>query len=60
MTVKEFYEHCKEIGAEDFPMFINSAYDDRHSYEVFIEKSDIKCNKRIDCNRITDTLIINV
>lgn len=26
MTVKEFYEHCKKIGAEDFPMFMDDDY----------------------------------
>lgn len=60
MTVREFYEHCKKIGAEDFPMFINYTYDDYYSYEVIIEKSDIQCKKTIDRNQITDTLVINI
>ena len=28
MTVREFYEHCKKISAEDFPIFMDYACND--------------------------------
>lgn len=47
MTVKEFYEHCKKIGAEDFPIFIDyTCDDDYYSCEQYLEKRNIKCKKR--------------
>ena len=47
MTVKEFYEHCKKIGAEDFPLFIDyTCGDDYYSCEQYLEKRNIKCKKK--------------
>lgn len=46
MTVKEFYEHCKKIGAEDFPIFMDYACeDDYYSCGQYLEKRNIKCRK---------------
>ena len=46
MTVKEFYEHCKKIGAEDFPIFMDyDCEDDYYSCAQYLEKRNIKCRK---------------
>lgn len=46
MTVREFYEHCKKIGAEDFPIFMDyDCEDDYYSCAQYLEKRNIKCRK---------------
>ena len=46
MTVREFYEHCKKIGAEDFPIFMDyDCEDDYYSCGLYLEKRNIKCRK---------------
>ena len=46
MTVKEFYEHCKKIGAEDFPIFMDYDCEDYYySCQQYLEKRNIKCRK---------------
>lgn len=63
MTVKEFYEHCKKIGAEDFPIFIDFyCDDDYYSCEEYLEKRNIKCKKRTirGENLPTTSLTINI
>ena len=63
MTVKEFYEHCKKIGAEDFPIFMDyTCDDDYYSCEQFLEKRNIKCKKQTAYgeNLPTTCLIIRI
>ena len=63
MTVKEFYEHCKQIGAEDFPIFVDyTCDDDYYSCEQYLEKRNIKCKKQTAYgkNLPTTSLIIRI
>lgn len=63
MTVKEFYEHAVKIGAENFPIFIDYTCDDYYySCEQYLEKKDIKCQKKTaeGENLPTTSLIIRI
>ena len=63
MTVKEFYEYCKEMGAEDFPIFIDcTCDDDYYSCEHYLEERNIECKKETAYGEIlpTTSLIIRI
>ena len=63
MTVREFYEHCKKIGAEDFPIFMDYDCEDYYySCQQYLEKRNIKCRKTTSSgeNLPTTSLILRM